>query len=62
MEPYSHDEVLEIRAEPEAVVKARSAEDVSEVLQLAQAERFPVTPRGVTDIPRRYITHDARGS
>ena len=46
VEPYSHDEVAELYHEPEAVVKVESAEEVSQVLKLACAERFPVTPRG----------------
>ena len=46
IEPYSHDEVVGLRAEPEVVVLARSAEHVSRVMQLAQRERVPVTPRG----------------
>ncbi len=46
MEPYSHDEVVGLRAEPEVVVLARSAEHVARVLRLAQRERVPVTPRG----------------
>lgn len=46
MEPYTHDEVVGLRAEPEVVVLARSAEHVSHVLRLAQRERVPVTPRG----------------
>ncbi len=46
MEPYAHDEVVGLRAEPEAVVRVTSAEQVSEILKLAQRERVPVTPRG----------------
>ncbi len=46
MEPYTHDEVVGLRADPEVVVKATSAEQVSEILRLAQRERVPVTPRG----------------
>lgn len=46
MEPYSHDEVVGLRAEPEVVVKATSAQQVSRILKLAQRERVPVTPRG----------------
>jgi len=46
MEPYTHDEVVGLRAEPEVVVLARSAEHVSRVMRLAQRERVPVTPRG----------------
>ena len=46
MEPYSHDEVVGFRADPEAVVRVTSAEQVSEILKLAQREQLPVTPRG----------------
>jgi len=46
MEPYTHDEVVGLRAEPEVVVLARSADHVSRVMRLAQRERVPVTPRG----------------
>ncbi len=46
MEPYAHDEVVGLRSEPEAVVRASSTEQVSEILKLAQRERVPVTPRG----------------
>jgi glycolate oxidase len=46
MEPYSHDEVVGLRADPEVVVRATSAEQVSQIFQLAQRERIPVTPRG----------------
>jgi len=46
MEPYSHDEVVGLRADPEVVVRATSAEQVSQIFQLAQQEQIPVTPRG----------------
>jgi glycolate oxidase len=46
MEPYTHDEVVGLRAEPEVVVRAQSAEQVAEIFKLAQRERVPVTPRG----------------
>ncbi len=46
MEPYAHDEVVGLRAEPEVVVRASSAEQVSAIFKLAQRERIPVTPRG----------------
>jgi glycolate oxidase len=46
MEPYTHDEVVGLRADPEVVVRARSAEQVAEVFKLAQREWVPVTPRG----------------
>ncbi|MCP4592139.1 MAG: FAD-binding oxidoreductase, partial [bacterium] len=46
IEPYTHDEVIGLRATPEVVVRVRSAEQVVEVLKLAQRCRTPVTPRG----------------
>ncbi len=45
-EAYSHDEVAELRSEPEAVVKVHTTEEVARIMKLAQAENFPVTPRG----------------
>ncbi|NLF10625.1 MAG: FAD-binding protein [Anaerolineaceae bacterium] len=46
LERYSHDETVGLWAQPEAVVRATSTEQVSRVLRLAQRERVPVTPRG----------------
>src|SRR4030042_3611848 len=46
LEPYSHDEVAELRHLPEAAVRVTSAEQVSRILALAREEGFPVTPRG----------------
>ena len=46
MEPYTHDEVVGLRADPEVVVRVTSAEQVAEIFRLAQRERVPVTPRG----------------
>jgi glycolate oxidase len=46
MEPYTHDEVVGLRADPEVVVRATSAEQVAAIFKLAQRERVPVTPRG----------------
>jgi glycolate oxidase len=46
IEPYSHDEVVGLRADPEVVVRVTSAEQVAEIFRLAQQERIPVTPRG----------------
>ena len=45
-ETYSHDEVAELKSEPEAIVKVRTADEVSAILKLARQENFPVTPRG----------------
>jgi glycolate oxidase len=46
LEPYTHDETVGLRADPEVVVRARSAEQVAAILRLANRERVPVTPRG----------------
>lgn len=46
MEPYTHDEVVGLRANPEVVVRATSAQQVAEIFKLAQREHIPVTPRG----------------
>ena len=46
LEPYTHDETVGLRADPEVVVRVTSAEQVAEILKLAQRERIPVTPRG----------------
>jgi glycolate oxidase len=46
LEPYSHDETAGLSAWPEVVVRANSAQEVSQILKLANAERVPVTPRG----------------
>jgi glycolate oxidase len=48
MQDYAHDEVAgeEHAHMPEAVVKPERADEVSQVLKLANRERVPVTPRG----------------
>ncbi|MFA4839873.1 MAG: FAD-linked oxidase C-terminal domain-containing protein [Candidatus Neomarinimicrobiota bacterium] len=48
MEPYSHDEIAEKHYAhmPEAVVKPRTAEEISQIMKLANRENVPVTPRG----------------
>ena len=48
MEPYSHDEVAEDEYArlPEAVVRPRTAEEVAQIVRLANRERIPITPRG----------------
>jgi len=48
MEPYSHDEVAgeEYAHMPEVVVRPETAEEVSEIVKLANRRRIPVTPRG----------------
>ena len=54
LERYTHDEVVGLAAEPEVVVLATSAQQVSEVMRLAQAARVPVTPRGADYEPEVY--------
>ncbi len=46
MEPYTHDHVTGLRADPELVVKVRSAAEIADIFRLAQREKIPVTPRG----------------
>lgn len=46
IEPYSHDEVAGLQAFPEVVVRATTPRQISEIMELAQQERVPVTPRG----------------
>lgn len=48
MEPFSHDEThgREYAAFPEVVVKAKSADEISAIMKLANREKIPVTPRG----------------
>ncbi len=48
LEPYSHDEVVDPRYAhmPEVAVRPAGADQIAEVLKLANRERIPVTPRG----------------
>jgi glycolate oxidase len=46
LEPYTHDETVGLAADPEVVVLVTSAQQVSDIMRLAQAARVPVTPRG----------------
>jgi len=48
LQPFSHDEVHDPRYAhmPEVVLRPDSAEQVAEILKLANRERIPVTPRG----------------
>jgi len=46
MEDYSHDENPNFFARPEAVAKPASAGEISQLLLLANRERFPVVARG----------------
>ncbi len=48
LEPFSHDEIREKEYfhMPEAVVRPRTGEEISQILRLANSHHFPVTPRG----------------
>jgi glycolate oxidase len=46
LEPYTHDETVGLRADPEVAVRVTSAQQVAEIFKLANRERIPVTPRG----------------
>jgi glycolate oxidase len=46
LEPYARDATPLHRARPDAVVAPRTTAEVAAVLQLATAQRIPVTPRG----------------
>nr|MBC7244061.1 FAD-binding protein [Chloroflexota bacterium] len=46
LEPYTHDEVVGLRADPEVVVKVTTAQQIAQIFKLAQRRRIPVTPRG----------------
>lgn len=48
LEVYSHDEVPEVEwyRMPEVVIKPENAQQISEVMKLANREMVPVTPRG----------------
>jgi glycolate oxidase len=48
LEPYSHDEVAEKQYAhmPDCLVRPDTVEQVAEIMQLANRERIPVTPRG----------------
>ena len=45
-EDYSHDELSGIRKFPDVLVRAASAQEVSEVMKYAASRNIPVTPRG----------------
>lgn len=46
LQAYSHDETEELSYLPEVVVKPRTAPEISQIMQLCNAWRIPVTPRG----------------
>ena len=43
---YGHDETEQILYSPQAVIKPRSAEEISAVMKICNEHRIPVTPRG----------------
>jgi glycolate oxidase len=43
---YSHDETEDLHYLPDVVVKPRTAEEISQLLQLCNGDKIPVTPRG----------------
>jgi glycolate oxidase len=47
LEPYSHDEVAEkeYASMPEVVVKPKTAQEIAEIVKLANRELIPITPR-----------------
>lgn len=48
LEDYSHDEVTDVRYQhmPDVVVKPANAEEIAEVVKLANEELIPIVPRG----------------
>lgn len=43
---YAHDETENLHYLPEAVIKPRTAEEISAIMKICNKERIPVTPRG----------------
>ncbi|MEO6327731.1 MAG: FAD-linked oxidase C-terminal domain-containing protein [Ginsengibacter sp.] len=43
---YSHDETEHLHFLPEVVIKPRTAKEISEILQICNTNKIPVTPRG----------------
>jgi glycolate oxidase len=43
---YAHDETENLHFLPEIVIKPRTAEEISAILRLCNADHIPVTPRG----------------
>ena len=46
MSRYAHDETESLHFLPEAVIKPRTAEEISEILKICNRDLIPVTPRG----------------
>ncbi len=43
---YAHDETEDLHYLPDVVIKPKTAEEISQVLQICNAHKIPVTPRG----------------
>lgn len=46
LETYAHDETENLHYPPEAVIKPRTADEISAIMKICNKERIPVTPRG----------------
>jgi len=46
LEPYGHDETMNLHADAGIVVRPRSTPEIQEILRVASRESIPVTPRG----------------
>src|SRR5690606_10333505 len=46
LQPYSHDETEDLRFQPEVVLRPRTASQISQIMQICNQHRIPVTPRG----------------
>ena len=46
LQPYSHDETEDLRFLPEVVLKPRTAQEISQIMQLCNRHNIPVTARG----------------
>jgi glycolate oxidase len=46
LEHYGHDETERLQFRPEAVVKPRTAEEISAIMKMCNKDLIPVTPRG----------------
>ncbi|MBE0478735.1 FAD-binding protein [Candidatus Aerophobetes bacterium] len=46
LEVYAHDETAGLHAQPEVVVRATTAEQISRLMKFANEKKIPITPRG----------------
>jgi glycolate oxidase len=46
IEHYAHDETENLHYLPDVVIKPRTAEEISAIMKICNAEKIPVTPRG----------------